>query len=108
MVARLLPSAIVISLLGFMEAISIAKVMAARRRQKLDPNQELIGQGLANILGAMAQSYAVSGSFSRSAVNFQAGGRTGLSNVFSSGVVMIVLLFFAGTLYYLRSSPRSS
>jgi SulP family sulfate permease len=100
-VARLLPSAIVISLLGFMEAISIAKVMAARKRQKLDPNQELIGQGLANMLGAMAQSYAVSGSFSRSAVNFQAGGRTGLSNVFSSGVVMIVLLFFARTLYHL-------
>jgi MFS superfamily sulfate permease-like transporter len=106
--ARLVPSAIVISLLGFMEAISIAKVMAARKRQKLDPNQELIGQGLANILGAMAQSYAVSGSFSRSAVNFQAGGRTGLSNVFSSVVVMIVLLFFAGTLYHLPQAVLAS
>jgi len=98
---KLIPVAMVISLLGFMEAISIAKAMAAKTRQKLDPNQELIGQGLANLVGCMAQSYAVSGSFSRSAVNLQSGGRTGLSNVFSSLVVMVVLLFLSGTLYYL-------
>ncbi len=97
----LFPMAIIISLLGFMEAISIAKAMAAKTGQRLDPNQELIGQGLANIIGSTAQSYAVSGSFSRSAVNIQAGAQTGLSNVFSSGIVAITLLFFTPLLYYL-------
>jgi SulP family sulfate permease len=97
----LFPMAIIISLLGFMEAISIAKAMAAKTGQRLDPNQELIGQGLANIVGSGAQSYAVSGSFSRSAVNIQAGAQTGLSNVISSGVVAITLLLFTPLLYYL-------
>jgi MFS superfamily sulfate permease-like transporter len=100
-VAKLLPSAIIISILGFMEAISIAKAMAAKTRQRLDPDQELIGQGLANIVGCCFQSYAVSGSFSRSAVNLQAGARTGMSNVFSSLIVVIVLLFLSPGLYHL-------
>ncbi len=100
-IPKLLAPAIIISLLGFMEAISIAKAMAAKTRQRLDPNQELIGQGLSNMVGCVFQSYAVSGSFSRSAVNLQAGARTGLSNVFSSGVVVIVLLFLSPMLYYL-------
>ncbi len=100
-IPKLLAPAIIISLLGFMEAISIAKAMAAKTRQRLDPNQELIGQGLANMVGCVFQSYAVSGSFSRSAVNLQAGARTGISNVFSSGVVVIVLLFLSPMLYHL-------
>ncbi len=99
--ARLFIVAVVISILGFMEAISIAKAMAARTHQRLDPDQELIGQGLANIIGCLGQSYAVSGSFSRSAVNLQAGAQTGMSNVFSSGVVVVVLLFFTPLLYHL-------
>ncbi len=107
-VLELLTAAIIISLLGFMEAISIAKAMAARTRQKLDPNQELVGQGLANIIGCLGQSYAVSGSFSRSAVNLQSGARTGLSNVFSSGIVMIVLLFLASLLYHLPQAVLAS
>lgn len=98
---KLFPTAVIISLLGFMEAISIAKAMAAKTRQKLDPNQELIGQGLSNIIGCCGQSYACSGSFSRSAVNLQAGARTGMSNVFSSGVVVVVLLFLTPLLYHL-------
>lgn len=60
---KLLPTAIIISLLGFMEAIAIAKAMAAKTGQKLDPNQELIGQGLANMIGSFGSSYSVSGSF---------------------------------------------
>jgi len=100
-VPKLFVAAIIISILGFMEAISIAKAMAAITKQKLDPNQELIGQGLANIIGCMGQSYAVSGSFSRSAVNLQAGARTGMSNVFSGIIVAIVLLFFSPLLYHL-------
>ncbi len=99
--ARLLPYAAIIALLGFMEAISIAKAIAAKTGQNLDPNQELIGQGLANILGACSHSYPISGSFSRSAVNMQAGAQTGFSSVFTSALVVLVLLFFTPLLYYL-------
>ncbi|ACL04621.1 Sulfate permease [Desulfatibacillum aliphaticivorans] len=98
---KFLPYAIIISLLGFMEAISIAKAMAAKTGQRLDPNQELIGQGLGNILGAFGRSYPVSGSFSRSAVNLQAGAATGLSSVITSLAVVITLLFFTPLLYFL-------
>ena len=98
---KFLPYAIIISLLGFMEAISIAKAMAAKTGQRLDPNQELIGQGLGNILGAFGRSYPVSGSFSRSAVNLQAGACTGLSSVITSIAVVITLLFFTPLLYFL-------
>ncbi|PID77467.1 MAG: sodium-independent anion transporter [Deltaproteobacteria bacterium] len=98
---KLLPTAIIISLLGFMEAIAIAKAMAAKTGQKLDPNQELIGQGLANILGSVTSSYSVSGSFSRSAVNLQAGAVSGISSVVTSLMVVITLLFFTPLLYHL-------
>ncbi len=98
---QLLPFAVIISLLGFMEAIAIAKAMAAKTGQRLDPNQELIGQGLANILGSIGKSYPVSGSFSRSAVNLQAGALTGFSSVITSIVVVITLLFFTPLLYHL-------
>lgn len=104
----LLPMAIIISLLGFMEAISIAKAMAARTGQRLDPNQELIGQGLGNLVGCISQSYPVSGSFSRSAVNLQAGAVTGLSSVFSSLIVMVALLFFTPLLYHLPQAVLAS
>ncbi|MDX1344541.1 MAG: SulP family inorganic anion transporter, partial [Sedimenticolaceae bacterium] len=75
-ILELATSAIIISLIGFMEAISIAKAMAARTRQRLDANQELVGQGLSNIVSGLFSGYAVSGSFSRSAVNIGAGART--------------------------------
>jgi MFS superfamily sulfate permease-like transporter len=103
-IGHLLPFAAIISLLGFMEAISIAKAMAAKTGQKLDPNQELIGQGLANILGSVSKSYPVSGSFSRSAVNLQAGAASGMSSVFTGLMVVIVLLFFTPLLKHLPQS----
>lgn len=104
MIFHLLPYAAIISLLGFMEAISIAKALAGKTGQRLDPNQELIGQGLSNMVGAIGKSYPVSGSFSRSAVNFQSGALTGFSSVFTSMAVVIVLLFFTPLLYHLPQS----
>ena len=98
---KLFPTAIIISLLGFMEAIAIAKAMAAQTGQKLDPNQELIGQGLGNIFGSIGSSYSISGSFSRSAVNLQAGAVSGISSVVTSAMVVITLLFFTPLLYHL-------
>ncbi len=103
-ITHLLPYAAIISLLGFMEAISIAKAMAGKTGQRIDPNQELIGQGLANIFGAFGKSYPTSGSFSRSAVNLQAGAVSGLSSVFTSLTVVIVLMFFTPLLYHLPQS----
>ncbi len=100
-IGGLLTAAIVISLVGFMEAISIAKALATRAKQKVDPNQELIGQGLANILGGFSQSFPVSGSFSRSAVNFDAGARSGISSVFTAVFVLLTLLFLTPLLYHL-------
>jgi len=104
LILHLFPFAAIISLLGFMEAISIAKAMAAKTGQRLDPNRELIGQGLANICGAVGKSYPTSGSFSRSAVNLQAGAVSGLSSVFTSLAVVIVLIFFTPLLYHLPQS----
>jgi SulP family sulfate permease len=101
---QLLPFAAIISLLGFMEAISIAKAMAAKTGQRLDPNQELIGQGLANICGAFGRSFPTSGSFARSALNLQSGALSGLSSVFTSLAVVIVLLFFTPLFYHLPQS----
>jgi len=101
MIGSLFSAAIVISLVGFMEAISIAKAIAAKTKQKIDPNQELIGQGLANIVGATTQAFPVSGSFSRSAVNINAGAKTGMSSVFTGLFVLLTLLFLTPLLYHL-------
>ena len=100
-VALLLSTALVISLVGFMEAISIAKAIAARTRERLDVNQELVAQGLANLAGSFAQCYPASGSFSRSAVSHQAGARTGLASVVAAAVVMLTLLALTPLLYHL-------
>jgi len=104
MATDLIASAIIISLVGFMEAISIAKAMAAKTKDRVDPNKELIGQGLANIVGSLSQAYPASGSFSRSAVNLNAGARTGMSSVITGLVVMITLLFLTPLLYHLPQS----
>ena len=97
----LLSAALVISLVGFMEAISIAKAIAAKTKQRLDPNQELIGQGLSNVVGSMTQAFPVSGSFSRSAVNMNSGAKTGMSSVITALFVLLTLLFLTPLLYHL-------
>jgi sulfate permease, SulP family len=100
-IPELIFGALTLTLVGLMEAMSIAKTIATQTRQRLDVNQELIGQGLANLVGGFFQSYTVSGSFSRSAVNHYSGARTGFSSVVSSLVVTLTLLFLTPLLYYL-------
>lgn len=104
----LLIGAIIIGLVGFMEAISIAKAMAAKTKDRIDPNQELMGQGLANIAGSFFQSYPASGSFSRSAVNFNAGAKTGFSSVVTALIVVITLLFLTPLLYHLPKATLAA
>ena len=105
---KLLSSAVVISLVGFMEAISIAKAMAARTRQRLDANQELFGQGIANLVSAASQGYPVSGSFSRSAVNIENHAVTGFSSVVTGLIVGISLLLFTPLLYHLPQATLAA
>ena len=107
-ILQLATSAIVIALIGFMEAISIAKAMAARTRQRLDVNQELVGQGLANIASGLFSGYAVSGSFSRSAVNIDAGARTGFSSIVTGIIVGITLLFLTPLLFHLPQATLAA
>ena len=107
-IGELTAVAIAISLIGFMEAISIAKAMAAQTRQRLDANQELVGQGLSNITSGLFQGYAVSGSFSRSAVNITAGAITGFSSIVTAIVVGLTLLFLTPLLYHLPQATLAA
>ena len=100
-ISQLLSSAVVIALVGFMEAISIAKAMATSTRQRLNANQELIGQGLGNITSSLFSGYPVSGSFSRSAINISAGAVTGLSSIIAGLAVAVTLLCLTPYLYHL-------
>jgi SulP family sulfate permease len=100
-ITGLLGTAFIMALIGFMEATSISRALAAKSREKLDPNQELIGQGLANIVGSFFQSYVVSGSFSRSAVAANAGARTGFFAIVSALGVVLVMLFLTQNFYHL-------
>jgi MFS superfamily sulfate permease-like transporter len=97
----LLPSALVMALIGFMEATSISKAIAAQTRERVDTSKELVGQGLANIVGSFFSAFTVSGSFSRSAVAAKNGAKTGVFAIFSAIGVMLVLLFLTPLLYHL-------
>ena len=89
----LMPGAMTLVLIGLMEVMAIAKTMAMQTRERIDINQELIGQGLANVVAGFSQSYTVSGSFSRSAINYMSGAKTGFSSVVTSAVVTVTLLW---------------
>lgn len=101
MIAALLPIALTISFVGFMESISIAKAIATRKGYEVDANKELVGLGAANIAGSVMQAYPVTGGFSRTAVNASAGARSPLASVFTAAIVGLTLLFFTGLFYYL-------
>jgi SulP family sulfate permease len=107
-VIKMAAAAITIALVGFMEAIAVAKAMAAETRQRLDTNQELLGQGLSNVSAGMFGAYPVSGSFSRSAVNISAGARTGFSSIVTGGVVAITLLLLTPLLYHLPQATLAA
>lgn len=100
-VMQLIPFALMISFIGFMESIAMAKVLAAKVKDKINPNQELIGLGLANLVGSFFSAYPVTGSFSRSAVNYESGARTQLSSIFTASFILLTLLFFTSYFYYL-------
>ncbi len=97
----LLPTALTIALVGFMESIAVAKVYASRNRYEVDANQELIGLGLANIAGSFFRAYPTTGGFSRTAVNAAAGAKTNLAGIVSAGVIALTLFFLTPLFTYM-------
>jgi SulP family sulfate permease len=95
------PGALAVALLGLIEAVSIARAIAARSEQRIHGDQEFIGQGLSNIVGSFFSSYAGSGSFTRSGINYQAGARTPMAAIFAALMLAIVLLVVAPLTAYL-------
>ncbi len=90
-------AALGIALLGLMEAVAIAKAIASQTRQRLDSNQEFIGQGLGNLAGSLFSAYPVTASFTRSAVNHRTGAVTPLAGVLAGSLVMLTVLLLAGS-----------
>lgn len=91
----LLPAAVLISLVGFVESVSVAQTLAAKRRQRIGANQELVGLGSANIASALSGGYPVTGGFARSAVNFDAGAETPLAGAATALGILAAALFLA-------------
>ncbi len=101
---KLVPQAVIIAVIGFLEGFAISKSISAKSKQKLDINQELVGQGMGNVASSLFKGYPIAGSFARSAVNYAAGAVTGFSSVFASIFVLLTILLFTPYLYYL---PRT-
>nr|WP_316929257.1 SulP family inorganic anion transporter [Cyclobacterium qasimii] len=104
-ISELLPIALTLALIAFMEAISVAKAIEEKHSDyKVDSNQELIALGTSNIFGSLFQSYPTTGGFSRTAVNDQAGAKTGVAPMISALVVGLTLLFLTPLFYYLPNA----
>ena len=102
-VALLAPGAAAVALVGLLEAISIGRTFALRRQEPFAPNQEMIGQGLSNVVGSVFSCYAGSGSFTRSGVNAESGARTPLAAIFASLSLAAILLAFGS---YITVIPK--
>lgn len=108
-IQELFPIALTISLVGFMESIAVAKAIQSKHKNyKIVPNQELIGLGIANIGGAFFQAFPTTGGFSRTAVNDQAGARTGMASILSALLIILTLLFLTPLFYYLPKAILAS
>ena len=99
--------ALVVTMLGLTEAVSIARSVAVKSEQRIDSNQEFIGQGLSNFIGSFFSGYASSGSFNRSGVNYASGAKTPLAAVFASIFLLIVLLLVAPLAAYLPNAAMA-
>lgn len=100
-IKMLAPEAFAVALLGLIEAVSISRAVATKSNQRIDANQEFIGQGLSNMFGSFFSSYAGSGSFTRSGLNYEAGAKTPLSAIFAAILLMLIVLLIAPLTAYL-------
>ncbi len=105
---KLIGPAILISIIGFVESISVAQTLAAKKRQRIDPDQELIGLGAANIGAAFTGGYPVTGGFARSVVNFDAGAETPAAGAFTAVGLAIAALALTPLIYYLPTATLAA
>ena len=104
-IGDLIPVALTLALIAFMEAISVSKAVAERHPEyEIDANKELVALGTSNLVGSFFQSYPVTGGFSRTAVNDEAGAKTGISSIVSALVIALTLLFLTPLFYYLPNA----
>ena len=101
LVASLGAAAMLISIIGFVESVSVAQTLAAKKRQRIDPDQELVGLGAANIAASVSGGYPVTGGFARSVVNFDAGASTPAAGAFTAGGIAIATVFLTPLLFNL-------
>lgn len=99
--------ALVVTMLALTEAVSISRAIALKSEQRIDGNQEFVGQGLSNIFGSFFSGYAASGSFNRSGVNYTAGARTPLAAVYASLFLIVILLLVAPLAAYLPTAAMA-
>jgi len=104
----LLPFSAMIALIAYIESVAISKVIANITQQKIDPNQELIALGGANLLSALSGGMSVAGGFSRTMVNYSAGARTQLAMLVAVSVVTIAMLFFTAGFYFIPKASSQS
>ncbi|RVU86618.1 SulP family inorganic anion transporter [Leucothrix sargassi] len=103
-IKQLAPQAFAVALLGLIEAVSISRAIAAKSHQRIDGNQEFFGQGLSNVVGSFFSSYAGSGSFTRSGVNYSAGAQTPLSAIFAAVLLALIILLVAPLTRYIPTA----
>ncbi|WP_114417698.1 SulP family inorganic anion transporter [Marinospirillum perlucidum] len=105
---ELLPMAVMISLIGFAESVAIARTFAAKRRQQVNPNRELLGLGAANLAAGFSGAFPVTGGLSRTVVNHDAGAVTPFASLLTAGGMTLALIFFTGWFYYLPQALLSA
>ena len=108
LIKTLLVPAILISVIGFVESISVAQTLAAKKRQRIDPDQELIGLGAANLGAAFTGGFPVTGGFSRSVVNFDAGSETPAAGIFTAIGLAVAALALTPLVYYLPNATLAA
>ncbi|PIE14029.1 MAG: sodium-independent anion transporter [Rhodobacterales bacterium] len=105
---QLFLSAVLISIIGFVESVSVAQTLAAKRRQRIDPDQELVGLGSANIASALSGGYPVTGGFARSVVNFDAGAETPAAGAFTAVGILFAAALLTPLLYFLPKATLAA
>lgn len=106
--SSLLPAALAVAFVGFVESISIAKAVAAKEKYKIDSNQELRALGLSNVSAAFSSGFPVAGSFSRTAVQYQSGAKTQLASIVTALIIVLTLLFLTPLFYYLPNAALAA
>jgi SulP family sulfate permease len=100
--------ALLISVVGFVESVSVAQTLAAKRRQRIDPDQELIGLGAANLASGLTGGYPVTGGFARSVVNFDAGAQTPAAGAFTAVGILLAAMFLTPLLWFLPKATLAA